>query len=52
MPTWTDLLGAALVLGTVAAITFEKSITEMCDVKKLCGGGDEASKDTKEKEPK
>jgi len=51
MPTWTDLLGAGLVLATVASITFEKTIVEKCDIKKLCGASEEvANKDTKEKE--
>ena len=51
MPTWTDLLGAGLVLATVASITFEKTIVEKCDIKKLCGASEEVSnKDTKEKE--
>jgi len=49
MPTWTDLLGAGLVLGTVASITFEKTIVEKCDIKKLCSEGQENAGDTKEK---
>ena len=32
MPTWTDLLGAALVLATVISITFEKSIVDFCNI--------------------
>ena len=27
MPSWTDMCGAALVLGTVVIITFESQIT-------------------------
>eukprot|EP00091_Calanus_sinicus_P013144 TRINITY_DN29252_c0_g1_i1.p1 TRINITY_DN29252_c0_g1~~TRINITY_DN29252_c0_g1_i1.p1 ORF type:complete len:272 (+),score=52.20 TRINITY_DN29252_c0_g1_i1:507-1322(+) len=37
MPTWTDMLGAGLVLGTVVCITFEKTITEKCDIKRCRG---------------
>ena len=33
IPTWTDLLGAGLILVTVMAITIEKNITDM-----MCGG--------------
>ena len=52
MPTWTDLLGAGLVLGTVITITFEKNIMEKCDIKKLFGSTKEDVKDEKEKEKK
>ena len=47
MPTWTDLMGAGLVLGTVASITFEKTIVEKCNIKRLCGGEVEQAEDTK-----
>lgn len=50
MPTWTDMLGAGLVLGTVACITFEKTITEKCDLKKCRGDEEEPTKEIKEKE--
>jgi len=36
VPLLTDLIGAILVLATVIAITFEKQITEQCDVLKIC----------------
>merc|ERR1711942_187415 len=37
LPNLTDLLGAALVLSTVLAITFEKQLTSSsCDPRNLC----------------
>ena len=50
MPTWTDMLGAGLVLGTVACITFEKTITEKCDLKRCRGDEEEPTKEIMEKE--
>jgi len=36
VPLATDLVGALAVLATVIAITFEKQITERCDIFKIC----------------
>ena len=47
MPTWTDVGGAALVLGTVMAITLEKKIVGLCDVEKLSRPEEEKSADSK-----
>ena len=44
------MLGAGLVLGTVACITFEKTITQKCDLKKCRGDEEEPTKEIKEKE--
>ena len=38
IPTWTDLLGAGLILLTVIAITTEKNIMDM-----ICRGNDKAT---------
>ena len=49
MPSWTDILGAGLVLGTVISMAFEKDIAEKCDLKKICATSTEPTKDANEK---
>ena len=47
MPTWTDLAGAALVLGTVMAITLEKKIVGLCSADKSLNHDEELGVDSK-----